>query len=188
MIGSSCVVLLAVLCITCDAFNILFVPMHFGESHKKSMLPVAEALGRRAAKPALLALVAAQFLAQTLPRLAQPSPWSRPELARSYAWLAAQPRPALLASAEHVRDGWYSSLPNTALPDDADAAGFAADLKRMRVSYVLRQKNIDVGLDADPSSGTRRGLERAFAHLDDATYFKKVHEEPAEDAEIYAPL
>lgn len=149
---------------------------------------LAEALGRRAAKPALLALVAAQLLAQTLPRLAQPSPWSRPELARSYAWLAAQPRPALLASAEHVRDGWYASLPNTALPDDADAAGFAADLKRMRVSYVLRQKDIDVGLDADPGSGTRRGLERAFAHLDDARYFKKVHEEPAEGAEIYAPL
>jgi hypothetical protein len=174
-----------------------FAALHalWGWQYERYLIPlipllvwaVAEALGR-AAKPALFALLALQLAGQTLPRLGQPSPWAEPELARSYAWLAARPRPALLASAENVRDGWYAGLPNVALPDEDGAEAFAADLKRMRVSFVLRQDALDVGLGADASSATRRGLERAFAHLDDTRLFRKVHEEPGERAEIYEPL
>jgi hypothetical protein len=142
----------------------------------------------RAAKPALAGLLALQLAAQTLPRLGKPSPYAEPELALSYAWLAARPRPALLASAEHVRDGYYAGLPNVALPDDARAEDFAAHLKSLRVAYVLRQDDLDVGLGADPSSGLRRALERAYSQLDDARLFRKVHEEPAERAAIYEPL
>jgi hypothetical protein len=148
---------------------------------------LAEACGR-AAKPALAVLLVLQLGGQTLPRLGRPSPYAEPELARSYAWLAARPRPALLASAENVRDGWYAGLPSVPLPDEESAEGFAASLKKLRVAYVLREDAIDVGLGADAGSAARRGLERAFAHLDDARFFRKVHQEPDEGAEIYEPL
>ncbi len=174
-----------------------FVALHalWGWQYERYLLPLiplliwalAEGLGR-AAKPALATLLALQLCAQTLPRLGRPSPYARPELERTYAWLAQRPRPALLASAENVRDGWYAGLPNVALPDAPDAEAFAAQLKRERVSYVLRQDALDVGLNADPGSSLRRGLERAYGSLDDTRLFRKVHEEPAERAEIYAPL
>jgi len=163
--------------------------------YERYMIPVlplliwslAAGLGR-AAKPALAGLLVLQLASQTLPRLGRPSPYAEPELALSYAWLAARPRPALLASAEHVRDGYYAGLPNVALPDDENARDFAAHLKSMRVSYVVREDGLDVGLGADPSSGLRRALERAYSHLDEERLFRKVHEEPAERARIYEPL
>lgn len=148
---------------------------------------LAAGLGR-AAKPTLIALLVLQLAGQVLPRLGRPSPWSEPELARSYAWLSSRPRPALLSSAENVRDGWYAGLANVPLPDDASAEDFSAHLKSQRVSYVLRAGDADVGLGADPSSATRLGLERAYAHLNDTHLFRVVHEEPAEGAAIYAPL
>lgn len=174
-----------------------FVVLHalWGWQYERYLLPLiplliwalAEGLGR-AAKPALAALLALQLGAQTLPRLGRPSPYSRPELERTYAWLSDRPRPALLASAENVRDGWYAELPNVALPDEESPEAFAARLKDERVSYVLRQDALDVGLTADPGSSLRRGLEHAYGYLNDARLFRKVHEEPAERAEIYAPL
>ena len=167
----------------------------WGWQYERYMIPLlpllawalAVGLGR-AAKPALACLLALQLGAQVLPRLGRASPWAEPELALSYAWLAARPRPALLASAEHVRDGWYAGLPNVGLPDDARAEDFAARLKSLRVAYVLRADASDIGLGADPSSATRLALERAYSHLDDARLFRVVHEEPAEGAAIYAPL
>ncbi len=171
-----------------------FLHAFWGWQYERYLLPLiplliwslAEGCGG-AAKPALAALLALQLVGQTLPRLGRASPWAEPELARSYAWLGSRPRPALLCSAENVRDGWYAGLPNVPLPDEDGTAAFAADLKRLHVSYILRQETLDIGLGADGSSAIRRGLERAYGHLDDARLFQKIHEEPAERVEIYEP-
>jgi hypothetical protein len=141
----------------------------------------------RAAAPAFAVLLALQLGVQTLPRLGRPSPWAEPELARTYAWLSARPRPALLASVENVRDGYLTGLPNVPLPDAADAAAFAAALKAERVSDVLRVDGLDYGLEKDPGSDVRRGVARAQGFLDDAGLFRKIHEEPAERAAVYEP-
>jgi hypothetical protein len=147
---------------------------------------LASGLGR-AAKPALAILLALQLGAQTLPRLGRPSAWAEPELARTYAWLAGRPRPALLASTQPVRDGWLSGMPNTALPAVERAEDFAAALKAERVSYILRVDGQDYGLQADPNAALRRKVERAYRDLDDARLFRKVHEEPSERAAVYEP-
>ena len=167
----------------------------WGWQYERYLLPVlplllwaaAEGLGR-AAKPALGVLLAAQLVCQTLPRLGRPSPWAEPELARTYAWLAERPRPALLSSAEPVRDGWLSGLPNTSLPLAADAPAFAAALKSMKVGYVLRADGLDYGLQADPEATLRRSVEASARFLDDPLYFRKAHEEPSERAAVYVPL
>jgi hypothetical protein len=150
------------------------------------LLALSSGLGR-AAKPALGILLALQLGAQTLPRLGKPSVWAEPELARTYAWLAARPRPALLVSAEPVRDGWLSGMPSAALPLAPSADEFATALKLGRADYVLRVEGLDYGLEADPDARLRRGLETAYRRLDDGRLFRKLHEEPAERAVIYAP-
>jgi hypothetical protein len=146
----------------------------------------AEGLGR-AAKPVLAVLLALQLGAQVLPRLGRPSPWAEPELSRSYDWLAARPRPALLSSALPVRDGWLSGLPSLPLPDAPDAAAFAATLKKWRVDYVLSAPGQDYGLNAQPGAAVPRRLSRTLSYLDDPARFRLVHEEPAEHAKIYRP-
>ncbi|MDE2142478.1 MAG: glycosyltransferase family 39 protein [Elusimicrobia bacterium] len=147
---------------------------------------LASGLGRAAA-PVLAVLLAAQLGAQTVPRLGRPGPWAEPALARTYAWLAARPRPALLSSTQPVRDGWWAGLPDVALPLAGDASGFAAALKAERVSYVLRADGQDYGLQADPRARLRLDVERAYSQLDDARYFTKVHDEPGERAAVYVP-
>ena len=166
----------------------------WGWQYERYLLPLlplliwsaAEGFGR-AAKPALALLLALQLGAQTLPRLGRPSPWAEPELARTYEWLSARPRPALLASVENVRDGILSGLPSVPLPDASDAGAFAAALKSERASLVLRVGGLDYGLEADPESGIRRGVERAQGYLDDAKLFRIIHEEPSERTEVYEP-
>jgi hypothetical protein len=162
------------------------------ERYMIALLPLlwwalAAGLGR-AAKYAFAVLLVLQFGAQTLPRLRRPSPWAEPDLARTYEWLAARPAPNLLTSAEPVRDGWLSGLPNVPLPDVERDEDFAAALKASRVRYVLRADGQDFGLDDDASSAIRRHLERAYRRLDDPRAFRKVHEEPSEKTAIYEPL
>ncbi|MFI5348467.1 MAG: hypothetical protein ACHQ2Z_02900 [Elusimicrobiota bacterium] len=167
----------------------------WGWQYERYMIPLlplllwalASGLGR-AAKPALAVLLALQLGAQTLPRLGRPSPWGRPELARTYAWLARQPAPNLLTSTEPVRDGWLSGLPNTPVPDAARDEDFAPALKAAGVRYVLRADGQDYGLEHDESSAVRRGVERMYRRLEDPRRFRKVHEEPDERAAIYEPL
>jgi hypothetical protein len=142
----------------------------------------------RAAKPALAVLLVLQLVTQTLPRLGRPSPWSRPELARTYAWLAGRPAPNLLSSAEPVRDGWLSGLPSASLPIVARDEGFAPALKTYGVRYVLRADGQDYGLEGDESSSLRRQVELAYRRLEDPRRFRKVHEEAAERAAVYEPL
>lgn len=164
----------------------------WGWQYERYLLPLlplllwalAEGLGR-AAKPALAVLLLLQLGLQTLPRLFRPSPWAEPELSRTYDWLKTRPRPALLASAEPVRDGWWSDLPAVSLPPARDAAALAAALKARRVSLVLRVDGQDYGLEADPGAALRRRVEDAYAALDDARLFRKVHEEPGERATVY---
>lgn len=174
-----------------------FAALHllWGWQYERYLLPllplmawaVIEAAGRFA-PAALSVLLALQLAAQALPRLIQPSPYAEPELARTYAWLAARPRPALLSSAEFVRDGWYAGLPAVPLVDAPSPAAFAAAMKRRRVSYVLRQDGLAIGLDADPGSPLRAAVERGERALDDPKLFRLVHAEPAEGARVYAPL
>ncbi len=146
---------------------------------------LAAGLGR-AAKPVLAALLVLQLGAQTLARLGRPSPWAEPELAKSYAWLAARPG-ALLSSAEPVRDGWLSGLPSRALPRVERDADFAAALKAAHVTLILRVDGQDYGLEADETAAPRRELERAYRRLEDPRFFRKLHEEPSERAVIYEP-
>ncbi|MDP3540841.1 MAG: hypothetical protein Q8T11_00065 [Elusimicrobiota bacterium] len=146
----------------------------------------AEGLGRRA-KPAFAALLVAQLLLQTAPRLGRPGPWAEPELKKTYAWLAARPRPGLLSSALPVRDGWLSGLPSLPLPVVEGDEEFAAALKAARVTYVLRVDGLDFGLLADESAAPRRELERVRRRLDDTALFRKLHEEPSERAAVYEP-
>lgn len=147
---------------------------------------LAAGLGR-AAKPVLAALLLLQLGTQTLPRLVRPSPWAEPELAKTYAWLAARPGPNLLSSAEPVRDGWLSGLPSRALPGAESAEDFAAALKAARVTFILRVEGQDYGLEADETAAPRRELEREYRRLEDPKYFRKLHEEPAERAAVYEP-
>ena len=147
---------------------------------------LAAGLGR-AAKPALAALLVMQLGAQTLPRLGRPSPWAEPELAKTYAWLAALPGTNLLSSAEPVRDGWLSGLPSRALPLVPADEDFAAALKAARVTVILRVEGQDYGLDADATATPRRELERAYRRLEDPKRFRKIHEEPGERAFVYEP-
>ena len=146
---------------------------------------LAGGLGR-AAKPVLAALLVLQLGAQTLPRLGRPSPWAEPELAKTYAWLAAHPR-ALLSSAEPVRDGWLSGLPSRALPRAESDEDFTAALKAARVTLILRVDGQDYGLEADETAAPRRELERSYRRLEDTKRFRKLHEEPTERAVVYEP-
>jgi hypothetical protein len=148
---------------------------------------LAEGWGRNG-QVGLAALLFLQLAGQTLPRLGRPSPWAEPELKATYAWLAAQPRTTLLASVESVRDGYLSGLPNIPLPDVDGAAAMAEILKKRKVAYVLRVDGLEYGLEHDPSSDIRRGVERAQAQLGDTRYFRLVHDEPSEGAKVYAPL
>ena len=167
----------------------------WGWQYERYLLPLlplllwalAAGLGR-AAKPALAVLLVLQLGAQTLPRLGRPSPWSEPELARTYAWLASRPAPNLLSSTEPVRDGWLSGLPSIGLPTPARDEGFAAALKAEGVRYVLRADAQDYGLQGDASSALRLTVERLGRLLDDPRRFRKAHEEPAERAAVYEPL
>jgi hypothetical protein len=166
----------------------------WGWQYERYMIPLlplllwalAACLGR-AAKPALAALLVLQLGAQTLPRLGRPSPWSRPELERTYAWLAARPAPNLLSSAEPVRDGWLSGLPSAPLPAAARDEDFAAALKAAGVRYVLSVEGQDYGLENDASSALRREVERIGRRLEDPSRFRKVHEEQDEKAAVYEP-
>jgi hypothetical protein len=144
------------------------------------------ALGR-AAKPALATLLVLQLGAQTLPRLGKPSPWAEPELAKTYAWLAARPAPALLASAEFARDGWLSGLPSRPFPRVELDEEFARTLKAARINYVLRVDGLDYGLAAQPQAGPRRELDRIYRRLEYPKRFRKLHEEPGERAAVYEP-
>jgi hypothetical protein len=141
----------------------------------------------RAAKPALAVLLVLQLGAQTLPRLGRPSPWAEPELAKTYAWLAARASPAILTSAEPARDGWLTGLPSRPLPLVARDEDFAAALKAARIGYVLRVDGLDYGLEADPDAAPRRELEQIYRRLENPRLFRKLHEEPAERAAVYAP-
>ncbi|MFI5360568.1 MAG: hypothetical protein ACHQ49_01260, partial [Elusimicrobiota bacterium] len=136
----------------------------------------------------LALLLAMQLGFQTLPRLGRPSPWARPELSRTYAWLAARPAPNLLGSAEYVRDGWHSGLPNTPLPSAKSGEDFAMALKINGIRYVLRVDGQDYGLEHDASSALRREVEADYRRLEDPRLFRKVHEEPEERAAVYEPL
>jgi len=140
-----------------------------------------------AAKPVLGALLVLQLGAQTLPRLGRPGPWDEPELAKTYAWLAARPGPNLLSSAEPVRDGWLTGLPSRPLPLIDRDEDFAAALKRARVSLILRVEGQDYGLREDATATPRERLERAYRLLENPKFFRKVYEEPAERATIYEP-
>ncbi len=166
----------------------------WGWQYERYLLPMipltvwalAQSLGRWT-KPVLSGLLAMQLTAQTLPRLGRPGPWTRPELARTYAWLAAQPAPALLASTQPLRDSWYAGMAGTSLPDSPDAAGLAAVLKKDRVAFVLRVDGQDYGLSEDAASPLRRRVEELQGFLDDARFFRKLHEEPAERAAVFSP-
>ncbi len=166
----------------------------WGWQYERYLLPllplafwaIARGLGRRAPR-ALAALLVLQLGFQTLPRLGRPSPWTEPELARTYAWLAALPAGTLLTSAHNVRDGWLSGLPSRPLPLVEDDAAFAKLLKDARVTHVLRADGLDYGLLADPEAGPVRELARINRRLEDAKFFRKVHEEPAERAAVYEP-
>ncbi len=151
-----------------------------------SVWALAQGLGR-AAKPALAVLLALQLGAQTLPRLGRPGPWDRPELSRTYAWLAARPGPALLSSTQPLRDSWHAGMAGASLPDSATAAALASALKARRVNFVLRADGQDYGLSNDPNAAPRRRVEALYGFLDDERFFLKLHEEPAERAALYAP-
>lgn len=142
----------------------------------------------KAARPALAVLLALQLLTQTLPRLGRPSPWAEPELRKTYAWLAARPGPDLLVSGEPVRDGWFSGIPNRPIPVVERDEDFAATLKRLGVTLVLRVEGQDYGLEADETALPRRQVERAYRLLEDPRFFRKLHEEPSERAAVYEPL
>jgi len=166
----------------------------WGWQYERYLLPLlplllwALALGLgRAAKPALGALLAMQLGGQALPRLGRPSPWAEPELARTYAWLAARPGPDVLASAQPARDGWLSGLASRSLPLVERDEDFAAALKAARVTVVLFVSGQDVGLDADPDAAPRRELERINRRLDDPRLFRRLHAEPGENAVVYEP-
>ncbi len=147
---------------------------------------LAKGLGG-AAKPSLAILLILQLAMQTIPRLGRPSPWAEPELAKTYSWLSRRPRPALLSSAEYVRDGWLSGLPSRALPLIERDEDFHATLKAARVTLILRVDGQDYGLESDASAMPRRNLERIYHRLDDTRFFQKLYTEPAERATVYAP-
>jgi len=122
-----------------------------------------------------------------LPRLGRPSPWAEPELNKTYAWLAAQPKPGLLTSATPIRDGWLSGLPHLPLPAVGTDAEFSAALKAARVGYILRVEGLDYGLREDASAAPRLEVERIYRRLEDPRFFRKLHEEPDERAAVYGP-
>ena len=167
----------------------------WGWQYERYMIPllplllwaVAEGLGR-AAKPALAALLVLQLLMQTVPRLGRPSPWAEPELAKTYAWLSSRPGPNLLVSGEPVRDGWHARMPNRSFPVVERDEDFAAELKRLRVTLILRVEGQNYGLEADPAALPRRQVERAYRRLEDKRFFRKLHDEPSERAAVYEPL
>jgi len=141
----------------------------------------------RYARPALAVLLGLQLTMQTLPRLGKQSPWAEPELHETYAWLAARPRPALMSSALFARDGWLSGLPSLPLPEEPDAAAFAADLKAWRVGFVMHADGLDIGLHDDPTSSLRQHVERSGSYLSDERLFKKVYENARERTSVYEP-
>ncbi len=143
-------------------------------------------LGRRA-KRGLAALLVLQLLMQTIPRLGRPSPWGEVQLAKTYAWLAARPGPNLLVSGTPVRDGWYAGMPNLSFPVVERDEDFAAALKRLRATLILRVEGQNYGLEADPAALPRRQVEQAYRRLQDPRYFRKLHEEPSERATVYEP-
>ncbi|MDX6769115.1 MAG: hypothetical protein SF051_06250 [Elusimicrobiota bacterium] len=163
-------------------------PWHY-ERYLIPLLPllwrtVAEALGKRAV-PVLAVLLAAQAAFQVAPRLGRPSPWARPELARTYAWLAAVPGPWLLASAAPLRDGWWTGKPATGLPAGADAAALARALKERRARFILRQEGLDLGLSDAANAPDAAALDAAGRALEDERFFRAVARFPEERSAVY---
>ncbi len=178
----------------CSLIGSVLVLAAWGWQYERYLLPLipllvwtlALGLGRWA-KPALWTLLALQLGAQTLPRLGRPGPWAEPELSRTYAWLAEQPTPALLASTQPLRDSWHAGMAGTSLPDSATAAEFADALKAGHVSFVLRVDGQDYGLSSDAKAPLRLRVETLYGFLDDGRFFRKLHDDAAEHAAVYAP-
>ncbi|MBI5624810.1 MAG: hypothetical protein HY924_13615 [Elusimicrobia bacterium] len=121
-------------------------------------------------------------------RFLRTSPWSAPELSRTYAWIASsgQAPEGLIASPLYVRDGWYTARPSIPLPDDAASADFAAELRKRRAGLVLWQESLDIGTSLSRSSQLSAKLAAAGRHLEDRRFFTLVYENAAEGSKIYA--
>jgi hypothetical protein len=151
---------------------------------RSAVLMLAGAGGR--AKALLGLLLALQLSFHTRLWVVGVEHWRRPELSRTYAWLTSHSGAAdAITSALNVRDGFLCARPSLALPDAQDPDGFAAALRRYRVSRVLWQDGLDVGLSLQSTAAVARKLERIRGFLADGRRFRLVHDEPEERARIY---
>lgn len=152
------------------------------------LLAAAASILGRYARPALAALLAAQLLVHAPRWVGARGAWASPELARSYEFLRTRTRPEeVLASALFVRDGYHAGRPSVPLPDAADADAFASSLRRRRVSLVLWQGQLELGLTAQRSSPLRERVDRAGAHLETRRLFELIHEDREEGSRVYRP-
>lgn len=163
----------------------------WGWRYERYLLPVipivwwlaAEAFGR-IRLPALVLCLGLQCL--RLPAIVAGSPWARPELERTYSWIRAHaPSGSVLASPLYVRDAYYCGMPSVPLPSAADPAGFAGWLRRARVTHILWQAGLDVGVSLPDSSLRVDRLNQAQAHLGDGRFFQLAYEERRERARVY---
>jgi hypothetical protein len=168
--------------------------MVWGWQYERYLIPVlplllwslASALGRWA-KVILSIMLILQMCLQVIPRLGHPSPWAKPATNQTYDWLSQRPTPAILASAQPVRDGWYARMPSIGLPLAQNPREFARVLSMRRTNYILRIGGQDYGLDSDPEATIRQDLERAYHYLEDETYFRKVFINASEQTIVYEP-
>ncbi len=145
---------------------------------------VAHALGKRSA-PILAVLLGCQVFFQT-PRWLGKTAWSNPELLETYDWLKkAEPTAGILVSPLYVRDAFYTGKPSLPLPITDDSASFAQALQAQKVSFILWQADLDVGLSVDRLATIRKILEQAGSHLKDEQYFRVLYENNDENSRIY---
>lgn len=139
--------------------------------------------GRRRAPWVLAALALMPLPAQGRVLLRERAARSRPELARTYAWVRENtPSQALFAGAFYGRDAFYTGRPFIPLPAGPP---LAEELRERRAAFVLWQEPPDLGSSLGGRFGWRRVLE-GFAGELEGPGFSRVFAAPEEGAAVYA--
>jgi hypothetical protein len=148
------------------------------------------ARGAGARRAALLSLLlACQFSWGSLAWISGRSPDAKPGLQETYSWIREHTQPwEALSSPLYVRDGLYARRPCLPLPDAGSAASFSSRLKRIQARIILRETRLDLGFSDPKSSLILQRLSRDYVWLDDPAYFRRIYDNPRENAAIYEPL
>ncbi|MHB2026779.1 MAG: hypothetical protein ACYCPQ_09125 [Elusimicrobiota bacterium] len=113
--------------------------------------------------------------------------WSQVQMPQTYYWIRSHsPKQDILASALYVRDGYYSQRPSLPLPVTASAAGLARMMGDERISLILWQDDLDLGLSLRKTATVEKSMEKIRNDLGDQKLFKAIYKNTRERTRVYA--